>query len=361
MAVPVSTTKGSLAQRITANKGARSRRGGPRRGGLVIPHRRRLDVLHLGQQHSTVGHQTPPRLEDHLQAALGNRLRQPLHPLRNRVSGRLRNVRRGAGNLRRKPAPQVDMLHADAQLLAQLVGERQEAISRLNKRLQLVNVRAEVAADALDLQAGARLRAAVDGHRLADRYAKLVPAAACENVRVGEAFPRKGKGLAYEKFPKLTKKSRLKNGLKLTIQIQLRINSNGDVLHLIMATGHRLNSIQLLPALHVDTLNISFDGHRQLLHRLAAAAEDDLRGVDAGGEAAGNLTARNDVKAGAQLVEEVEEGEVWVRLHGVAQHKVLDVLQRAEVEAVVVDEAVGVVDVQGRAVLFGQLLEDDAA
>lgn len=128
--------------------------------------------------------------------------------------------------------------------------------------------------------------------------------------------------------------------------MQLRIDTNRNALNLVVTTGNCFNACQLFPRLHIDALNVRLDGQCNLLQCLATAGEDDLAGVDTGGEATGYFTSGNDVKTASQFVEKIKYTQIWVRLYRITEHKVLDVLQRTKVEIVVVHQTVRIVHVQ---------------
>ena len=86
---------------------------------------------------------------------------------------------------------------------------------------------------------------------------------------------------------------------------------------------HGVEALELGLALHVEA---AYPGRERGAHLglgLAHAREEDAIGAAACGEHARELPARDDVEAGAQARECVEDGEVGVRLDRVA-HEVLD-------------------------------------
>jgi hypothetical protein len=85
----------------------------------------------------------------------------------------------------------------------------------------------------------------------------------------------------------------------------------------LLAGRYRVEYVQLALGLHVDEENVGRERLVQLARRFPGAAEDDVAPREAGAAGPVELSARDNVDAGAELAQERQDGEVRVRLHAV--------------------------------------------
>ena len=122
------------------------------------------------------------------------------------------------------------------------------------------------------------------------------------------------------------------------------IDADPDVRGLLALPGHGDHDIELRGRLDVEEPDARADRVFQLGRGLADTRKDDGIGLEPGRERAAQLPHRDDVGARAQLLEYLEDAEVAVRLHRVAD-AVRDVTQGVVQGVVLGPDQVGGVDV----------------
>src|SRR5690606_33011349 len=139
-----------------------------------------LQVLHLGQQHAGVAHQRTPGLEHDFKVVQAVCL-QNLEDIVQQGRGR---QRRFIGISYAYSCAQIKMLEMYA-VLSQGLDELDELVQGVQVGADLGDLRAEVAVDPDDFQAGQRLSTLVDGQRVTDGDAELVVLEPGGYIRMG--------------------------------------------------------------------------------------------------------------------------------------------------------------------------------
>ncbi len=208
------------------------------------------------------------------------------------------------------------------------VGELQHALERLGERRGFEDLGADVAADARHAKVGQTRGAAVRGERAGVRNAEFVSRHARRDVGMGA-------------------------------RIHVGVDAQRHRRAPAGRGRHRIEALELRLALDVEALDARFERHAHLRFRFAHAGEDHPIGAPAGREHARELPARDDVEARAHAGEKVEDREVGVRLHRVADEVVEPGEPLVEVAEGGFDRGARV-DVARRAEAPRDLLERDA-
>ena len=185
-----------------------------------------------------------------------------------------------------QPAAQVEVMQAHAMRLDRF-DEIEHAVEGVEVRTALGDLRADVAIDAHDLDAGQRSRVPVcrDGALVCD--AELVRLQARGDVRM-----RAG--------------------------IDIGIHAQADAGRAACLRRHVRQRVELGFALDVEAHHAGLQRTQHLGACLADAREHDLRRGRARGERALELAERDDVEAAAGLGEGLQHREAGVRLHRIA-------------------------------------------
>ncbi len=125
-----------------------------------------------------------------------------------------------------------------------------------------------------------------------------------------------------------------------------------------MSAGDAVDRVQFGLAFDIEHEDAGVEGLGDLLVGLAHAREDGFARVSAGGLDAEQFSARDDVEAAAVLGEELQDAQVRVRLHGVADQRV-DLGEGFLKGLELARESGGAVDVKGGAVLPGEVGDGD--
>ena len=135
------------------------------------------------------------------------------------------------------------------------------------------------------------------------------------------------------------------------------IDAQGDLGSLARSAGALAEDFQFRFTLHVEEEDVCVEGGVDLPDLLADAGEDDAaEGCGCGAADAFELAARDDVEAATLLAEQLEDGQRGVGFDRVAE----SVWNRGELcleHCYALADGVGGVDVERRAVGFGQLRE----
>ena len=125
--------------------------------------------------------------------------------------------------------------------------------------------------------------------------------------------------------------------------------------------GARGEQIELGFALHVELENAGFERVVDLRRGFAHAGEDDaIDGFGRCGENALEFAAGDDVKSGAVLSQQLENGQRRIGFYGVAD-EVIAAGERVLKQVEALENLIGGVDVERRAVVAGEGLKRDAA
>src|SRR6185503_18749531 len=267
--------------------------GAIERGADEVIHRRihhqetlraaRFYILYARQEHAGITEQRPARIEDHVVAARAER--------RDYASDE------GRGRLRRcilvadADAPaHIDVLEVNAFAL-QAVDQRNQALGRGDERRRILQQRADVATDAHQLHARHLQRLPIQPLRITVRHAEL-----CLTQSGGD--------------------------VRMCPGVDVRIDAEGDRRAAAERARDRVDARELRLGLDVDTTNAFFQRKADLRLALADARKQRLASLAACGEYARQLSARDDVEAGAEPREQREDREARVRLHRIADLRV---------------------------------------
>ena len=142
------------------------------------------------------------------------------------------------------------------------------------------------------------------------------------------------------------------------LRVDVRIHTHGDARFFAEARGDGIDERQLGFGLAVKAVNAAGERVLHLFARLADTGEDHLFRAAAGAEDAVELTAGDDVEAGAFGGEEAEDAQIRVGLDGVEDF-VGRVAEGVVVAVVALADGGGGVDVGGRAGGAGDVFELD--
>ena len=92
--------------------------------------------------------------------------------------------------------------------------------------------------------------------------------------------------------------------------------------------GDRRQRLGLAEGLEIELEEAAVEGEAHFLLCLADTREDDFLRRDPSGPGAPVLASRDDVGAQSLFGERREDGGVWVRLHCIADQRVMETLQR---------------------------------
>ncbi len=163
----------------------------------------------------------------------------------------------------------------------------QHAVHRVQVRRGFGDLRADVAVDAGDLQAGQRCRMPVNPYSVFMRHAELVALQARRDVGMG-------------------------------LGVDIGIDTDADRRHLAQGHGDPGQHIQLGFAFDVEAADA---GRQRLLHfgaGLAHARKDHLAYIAACGQHALELAARDDVETATGLCKHLQHAQRGIGFHGVA-------------------------------------------
>ena len=195
-------------------------------------------------------------------------------------------------------ATYVDMLDRDTCGFHRF-DEVEHPVECIQVRLELRDLRADVAVDAHHPQARQRRRVAVGGQRFVVGDAELVALQSGGDVRVGAG-------------------------------VDIGVDAQAHGRDAAQGPGFFVECVELAQAFDVETAHA---GHQGLAHvgaGFAHARKHDLRRVAAGCQHAGQFTAGHDVEAAAGLGKSLQHGQRGVGLHGIT-HQVPAALQRVGV------------------------------
>ena len=167
------------------------------------------------------------------------------------------------------------------------VDETQHLARRLAIRLELGDLRADVDVDAVYGDARQRGGVAVERRRVGERDAELALLQSRRDVR-----------------------------MRLRIDVGIHAEAHrGDLSH---AGGNGRQVRELARRFDVEAEDAGRERRLHLRFGLADAGEDDLARITADSDHAGELSCGDDVEAAALSCKKIEDGEVGVRFHRVA-------------------------------------------
>ena len=293
-------------------------------------------IEHRGQQGAGVADQTATGLEEDFQpqrfeqrhdrfgivvetdalAAVGHRLLPPVRrPAFQRAVVDDTN-----------PAPDAEKL--DAVGLFQLLHDRHQLADRFGEGRGLENLRPDMGLDSAQTQMRQLRRLLVNPEDPVDPDAELVVALAGRNVFV-----------------------RLRVDIRIDPQRHRRLDPH--------RAGHLVEKFQFRLRLDVERINTLPQRVFDFLPRLAHPGERAGIGATAGFEHAEQLAPRHDIEPSPFAGQQVEDGEIGIRLHG-ETHPVVEPRQRLVEAPVVIPDGRRAVDVKRRALLRRQLRQIDA-
>ena len=209
---------------------------------------------------------------------------------------------------------------------AELVYQGSDALERLGEGLDGADLGADVDADACRLEVGELGGAAIDLAGGLDGDAELVLAEAGGDV---------GMGFGED----------------------VRVDAEGDLGGLAAALARWLRIFELGFALYVEEEDVGAESCVHLPDLLAYSGEDDAaEGCGSGAADPLELSSGDDVEAAALLAEQLQDGQRGVGFDRVAE-RVWDARKLCLKHRYALVDGVGGVDVEGRAVGFGQLRE----
>jgi hypothetical protein len=171
------------------------------------------------------------------------------------------------------------------------VDQFDQFIQCFEQRGVVQQLRADVAVDADHVQVGQACCGAVGVQRIIEGHAELVRLQAGRDVWVG-------------------------------LRIDVRVHAQRDRGALAHAAGHRVQAVQFRDRFDVEAQDAFLEREAHLGFGLADAREDGLARVAAGCDHAQQFAAGDDVEAGAFARQQVEDGEVRIGLHRVADEGV---------------------------------------
>src|SRR5579875_3338266 len=305
--------------------------GAVERGAQEIVHRSVDDHEALGggglavddarDEHAGVADEGAARLEH-------ERERQPREPgpERGRVSLRCGGRLLVVGDAHAAAQVEVPQLGREPGI-GELIEQVPHAAEGIDEGRRVGELRADVAVDADRGDVRQRVRAAIGGERVGDGDAELALLHAGGDVRV-------------------------------RLRVDVGVHPQRDRCADAEACGDALDGLQLLGRLDVEHQDALLERVGDLLGGLADAREHDAPRVGSGAQRLPELAARHDVEAGPSAREEVEDGEVVVRLHreademrGAGERRVEGVKAREQRRAAV--------DVERGAVALGEPCERD--
>ena len=238
-----------------------------------------LEILHPREQQAGVAYQVAARLEN--------------QPLRAIVQARQQGFDVGARRRRcfvavadAQTATHVDVLERDA-VPRQGIHQAEDPVERVHERGDVGDLRPDVAVDAGDADAGEGCGLAIQSRRILEGDAELVLAQAGGNVGV-----RAG--------------------------IDIRIDAQAHRRGAAERSRHRRQPPQFARRFDVEAQDA---GGQRLAHLglgLAHPGEDHFARIAPGRDHPLQLAARHDVEAAAETREQIEDREIRVRLHGIA-------------------------------------------
>ena len=268
-----------------------------------------LAIQHPREQHAGVRHQVAAGLAHQRQPRL---LEQRRHRIRERLgAGRLLVVVADA-----QPAPDVQRLDRREPRRPQRGHELEQLDGAAMIRLHVRDLRAQVHGEAA--QREQRLRGDALSH--------------AHDLVIGDAELR-----------------RLLAGLGVGVRLgrDVGIHADAEARPLLEPAPDRDRHVQLGGGLNVHEADADADRFLELGRRLADAREHDRGGIESGRERAPQLAHRDDVRSRPKGLQNLENADVAVGLHRVAD-AVRYLLERVVQGVVLRADQVGAVDVHGR-------------
>ena len=142
--------------------------------------------------------------------------------------------------------------------------------------------------------------------------------------------------------------------VRVRLRIDIRVDANGDARHLVLLAGYQVEQFQLGSGFDIEAMDAGVQRHLHFLGGLADTGEHYLLRVATGTQHACQFAAGDDVEAGAEAREDVQDGNVGVGLDRVAD-LVRVVTESIDETLVVLFQRGARVDIQRCAKTFGQL------
>ena len=274
----------------------------------------------LRDEHAGLCDEKPSRLENQIEAALADD--------RQHARGVLRRGRHALAFVRdAEPSADVEVLDGDAGA-AQLGGEGHQRLGGAPERLELGDLRADVAVQSDDLHAAPAAHAQAHLAGVGDGHAELVALQAGRDVR-------------------------------MALRVDVRVDAHGDAGLDAAGRGDGVDPLDLPFRLGIDAAQPEADGALELRIRLADAGEDDLRRREAGAQRDVDLADRVRVGGRAEAAQQARDAQRRVGLERVMQSVRISAEGLLHF-AVAGGDRAGVVDVERSAEACGELCERQA-
>ena len=241
-----------------------------------------LQIQHLGQAHTRVAHQRAAGFDHQLALAVtpGVELGQQLRPQRIGLGRRVAVV------VDAQAAAKVNVVDGDARRF-DLGHQVQHAVHGVQIGGAVGDLRADVAVDAHHLQAGQAGRVTVGAQRVFVCNAEFVAFEAGRDVGMG-------------------------------FGVHIGVHAQADRGHFPQVHRYGAEHIEFGFAFDVEAANAHLQGLLHLVTCFAHARKNHFGRVAPGGQHAGQLAARDDVKATTGIGKHLQDGQAGVGLHGVA-------------------------------------------
>ena len=238
-----------------------------------------LEIFHAGQQHAGVGDDGTARLEQQCQPAAFDALAHGLDV----VAGQRRLL---VAITHAKAATEVEVTDLDA-AGGEPIDQRQQAVEGIEEGRQAGQLRTDVAVDADHVQVRQLGSTGVDRLGVVDIDAELVLFQTGGNIWMG-------------------------TGIHVRIDPQRHRRLHAQL------GGNLLQALQLVGGFDVEAVHADFQRAAHVVAGLADAGEDDTARLSAGGQHTLQLTARDDVEAGAEARQHVQHTQVGIGFDGEA-------------------------------------------